>query len=328
MTTKNTPQVSIIIPCYNIANHVGKCIDSILAQTYKNFELLLINDGSTDSTGKICDEYALRVSKLRVFHIENGGASAARNLGIDQAIGVLTLFIDGDDYIKEDYISQLLKNYEEANWPICGMVNVRDNIPTNNTKFKKLLQIHNENRIEKNNFMDLLAYHSFSSPCARIYSVAIIRERKIRFDENVSYQEDLLFNLEYAKYVKYVKLVDYFGYCYVEHKDSSTGRFHKNFKQRERLLKELLIYSIGQDNERVLQEFIFQTAMREISNTMHKKSLKDKSNRIDELNEIFNSDSYLFFQPYIIKSKVNFVLKGLLFCKKTTLLYYYFKFLK
>ena len=190
------------------------------------------------------------------------------------------------------------------------------------------VKVQLENDPFLNNFMDLLAYYSFSSPCARIYSATIIREKKIRFDENVSYQEDLLFNLEYAKYVNYVYIVDYFGYCYIEHKDSSTGRFHKNFRQRERLLQELLIYSNSLNNKRVLQEFIFQTAMREIANTMHEKSLKNKNNRIDELNEIFNSDSYQFFREYIINSNINIVLKVLLFFKKSTLLYYYFKILK
>ena len=323
-----TPQISIIIPCFNIDKHLSNCIESVISQTYESFELLLINDGSIDDTGKICDAYAKKETRLRVFHIENGGASAARNLGIEQAVGTLFLFIDGDDYIKEDYVSQLLKNYNNSNWPICGMVNVRDGIPTNNTNFQELLQIHDNKRIEKNNFMDLLSYYSFSSPCARIYSASIIHKNKIRFDENVSYQEDLLFNLEYAKYVDSAYLVDYFGYCYVEHKNSSTGRYHKNFKQRERLLMELLIYSNSLNDKRVLQEFIFQTAMREISNIMHKKSLKNENDRVEELNEIFNSDSYLFFRPYIIKSKVNFVLKGLLFFKKATLLYYYFKILK
>lgn len=321
-------EVSIMIPCYNISNHLRKCVESIIAQTYTNFELILVNDGSTDDTGKIGDEYAKKDHRIRVFHKSNGGASSARNFALDKAKGDLVLFIDGDDYIKVDYIEQLLENYEDGNWPICGMVNVRNHISTNNENFKKLLQRYPEKRIEKNNFMDLLSFYSFSSPCARIYSAKIIREKTIRFDENVSYQEDLLFNLEYAKYVKYVKLIDYFGYCYVAHEGSSTGRFHENFKQRESLLKELLIYSNGQDNKLVLQEFIFQTAMREISNIMHKKSLKDKRSRIEEIDEFFNSKSYQFIHTYIRNSKINFVLKALLFFRKSTLLYQYYNFLK
>ena len=78
------PEVSIIVPIYNTEKYLPRCIDSILGQTYKDFELLLIDDGSTDNSGKICDEYAEKDSRIRVFHKENGGVSSARNLGFDQ----------------------------------------------------------------------------------------------------------------------------------------------------------------------------------------------------------------------------------------------------
>ena len=89
--------VSIIIPIYNSEQYLGKCIDSVLKQTFTDFELLLINDGSTDSSGKICDEYALKDARVRVFHKENGGVSAARNTGIKAAKGKYVTFVDADD---------------------------------------------------------------------------------------------------------------------------------------------------------------------------------------------------------------------------------------
>ena len=89
--------VSVIIPVYNAEKYLHRCIDSILAQTYTDFELLLINDGSNDGSGMICDAYAAKDSRVRVFHKENGGVSSARNIGIDNAAGVYISFVDADD---------------------------------------------------------------------------------------------------------------------------------------------------------------------------------------------------------------------------------------
>ena len=95
-----TPQISVIIPVYNAEKCLHRCIDSILLQTYIDFELLLIDDGSTDSSGIICDGYATQDSRIRVFHKSNGGVSSARNLGLDNALGEWVCFIDSDDEIQ------------------------------------------------------------------------------------------------------------------------------------------------------------------------------------------------------------------------------------
>ncbi len=102
------PQISIIVPVYNIEKYFHRCVDSILSQTFTDFELLLINDGSNDNSGAICDEYAAKDARIRVFHKENGGVSSARNLGLDNAKGEWITFVDSDDYVKPDYLSNLL----------------------------------------------------------------------------------------------------------------------------------------------------------------------------------------------------------------------------
>ena len=91
--------ISVIVPIYNAEKHLQSCIDSILAQTFTDFELLLINDGSKDNSGSICDEYVIKDNRVRVFHKENGGVSSARNLGLDNAIGEWVTFVDSDDWI-------------------------------------------------------------------------------------------------------------------------------------------------------------------------------------------------------------------------------------
>ena len=320
--------VSIIIPCYNIEKHVTKCIDSVLNQSFVDFELLLINDGSTDHTGDACEKYAEQDSRIKVFHQKNAGVSAARNLGLQQATGDLLIFIDGDDYIKKDYIEQLVNNYVEGNWLICGMINVRNENPIDNKDFQSLLDIYPQRIMSKSNFIDLLKYYSFSSPCARIYSAKIIKDNNLKFNVNVTYQEDLLFNLEYVQFIEQVKLVDYFGYCYVAHSESSTTGFHESFKQGDQLLKLLLEYCEKSGDHRILQEFIFQTVMREISNIMHEKSPKEKKQKIEEIKVVLKSTSYQFIQSYIKNSTVNSLLKKLLFLRKSTLIYYYYNFSK
>ena len=108
-------KVSVIVPVYNTEKYLNKCIDSILAQTFTDFELLLIDDGSTDNSGFICDEYAEKDKRVKVFHKENGGVSRARNLGIDNAQGEYLSFIDSDDYIRPEMYSELVAIADKFN---------------------------------------------------------------------------------------------------------------------------------------------------------------------------------------------------------------------
>ena len=106
--------ISIIVPVYNTEKYLRRCIDSVLAQTYQDFELLLIDDGSKDSSGAICDEYAAQDARVRVFHKENGGVSSARNVGLDNARGEWITFVDADDWIESDMLELLLRKGEET----------------------------------------------------------------------------------------------------------------------------------------------------------------------------------------------------------------------
>ncbi len=103
------PLVSVIVPCYNVEKYLPKCVDSIVGQTYRNLEIILVDDGSPDNCGKICDEYATRDGRIKVIHKENGGLSDARNAAIDVAKGEWLTFVDSDDYVTEDYVETLLR---------------------------------------------------------------------------------------------------------------------------------------------------------------------------------------------------------------------------
>lgn len=120
--------LSIIIPVYNVENYICECLDSVLGQSYTNIEVLLIDDGSTDKSGEICDEYQKKDSRVKVFHKENGGLSTARNVGIEQANGFYVAFVDSDDYIETTMYSQMISvlEKEKAELVVCAFNNVSD----------------------------------------------------------------------------------------------------------------------------------------------------------------------------------------------------------
>ncbi len=124
----NLPLISIIVPVYNVEKYLSKCIDSILAQTYKNTEIILVDDGAKDKSGEICDEYAKKDSRIRVIHKKNGGLSDARNCGLEAARGELVGFIDSDDYIDSDMYEVLYNAMEKygAQMSMCDVYDVYD----------------------------------------------------------------------------------------------------------------------------------------------------------------------------------------------------------
>lgn len=119
---KKKSLVSIIVPAYNAEKFIDKCIRSVLNQSYPNLELILVDDGSTDETGKICEEYASKDTRVRVIHKKNSGVSAARNMGLSSAIGEYVVFLDSDDWLDEDIVELALKKYQKNCINIWGFV--------------------------------------------------------------------------------------------------------------------------------------------------------------------------------------------------------------
>ena len=119
----NNPKISVIVPVYNVEQFLPRCINSILAQTFTDFEVLLINDGSADNSGRICDEYAKKDNRIRLFHKGNGGVSSARNIGLKNVKGELICFIDSDDYLDKKFLQRMVKAMEENDVDlVCWML--------------------------------------------------------------------------------------------------------------------------------------------------------------------------------------------------------------
>ena len=218
--------VSIIVPVYNAERFLKECVNSILNQDYKNFELILIDDGSVDNSHKICLEFADTDSRVRVFHNENHGVSFTRNFGIDLAQGDYICFIDSDDLILPDYISHLLNSLTTADADIvfCGY-----NLLYGDKHVKKAPRIKSGNY----NFDDLsyraidngtLSGILFGSVCAAMYKGSLIKNSSIKFDPSVRRNEDGLFNLELLPYANIITVSDYAGYIYRQWKVSTTSK--------------------------------------------------------------------------------------------------------
>ena len=123
------PLISVIVPVYNVESYLRRCVESIIVQTYPDLDIILVNDGSSDASGAICDEYALRDSRIRSFHVKNGGVSTARNYGIEHARGQFIVFVDGDDFIHCQMIERLYTAIcDGMDIAICSCSYIRDGI--------------------------------------------------------------------------------------------------------------------------------------------------------------------------------------------------------
>ena len=224
------PFVSIIVPVYNVEKHLTRCLDSLLNQTYSNFEILLINDGSTDSSGQICDDYQAKSDKIRVFHIENGGVSNARNYGIENCKGEFIQFVDSDDFVNETYISSMVDEIKDKNVDLVisgikqlqlkndEMITTKEIISANNGLYKK---------DDLKHIMSDLIDSSYINYCySKLIKRKILIENSIRFDKNLSLGEDTLFVLDVIRYSKHIYILSRADYNYLIHSnDTLTYKF-------------------------------------------------------------------------------------------------------
>lgn len=197
----STPAVSIIVPVYNTEKFLRRCIDSILAQTYTDFELLLIDDGSKDSSGTICDEYAEKDTRVRVFHKANGGVSSARNVGLDNARGEWVTFVDSDDYIEENFLKSFDGNLD-ADLVVGNMVICEDGKLPRNIKVGILPGIysHIQSALKGN-----LNSSAFFAPWGKLFRKESVAD--LRFNTKMRIGEDNHFNLLFLAQCKDLRLL-------------------------------------------------------------------------------------------------------------------------
>lgn len=216
-------KISIIVPIYNMEKYLERCVDSILAQTYENLEIILVNDGSSDSSPEICDRYAEKDSRIKVVHKTNGGLSSARNAGLDIATGDYIGFVDSDDYISSDMYRRLAERLDNSDCEIANVVYVRADEEGNTTPSK--VPHNTDKEIIAAQFVRELMLHTGDvSVCTKLFRVKLFED--VRFPEG-KLNEDLLFMLDVFTKVNKVAFAAHIGYYYFTRSGSTSSGYGK-----------------------------------------------------------------------------------------------------
>lgn len=203
--------ISVIIPVYNVERFLPQCIESVLAQSFSGFELILLDDGSTDSSGAICDSYAKKDKRIRALHISNSGVSVARNKGIDESKGEWITFIDSDDFVEPDYLERFHTEKDDADLIIQGL----EYYDNRNGNYFKQVRV-SDCTLDESGFKEKVAQNDLlhsGYPVAKAYRINLLSD-KIRFNERISFHEDHIFVLEAMNAAKTIRLVDSIAYKY------------------------------------------------------------------------------------------------------------------
>lgn len=304
------PKVSIIVPIYNVEKYLIKCVDSLVNQTLKEIEIILVDDGSPDNCPKICDDYAKKDTRIKVIHKQNAGVSAARNTGIEVATADWLAFVDADDWVEEDMFEEAYKRTINNDVDMV-LFNFYSNYEKSEIINKKIPQedfiTEDKNIIEQLKLSVLhpmfAPYHTqfacMAAPWNKIFKASIIKENNIKFPLEVKgIFDDGLFNLYYYDYVK---KIDFFNKPLYHYRRLSTSIVNK-FKQNKLEVNQAIFHKIEEYVEqhnadellksaydsRVVM-YLYITINTYFFNKDNPKSLKEK---IVDLKETMNTEPY------------------------------------
>ena len=271
--------ISVIVPVYNVEKYLERCVKSIAAQTYKDLEILLIDDGSTDKSGKMCDDFQQTDSRIKVFHKQNGGLSDARNYGIEHSAGKFISFVDSDDYIDEKMLETLhrLITENDADLAVCSAMDVFEGKEV--TQVKEIKEF-NLNKVESYKYM--LRGDGIPSACNKLYKRQTVGD--VRFPVGKLY-EDGFFTPQILKRVEKTAVTSKPMYYYFRRADSITTKpfrkgdldvieaYDKCVKQVKELCPEALPYA----------EFRYRNAY---FNVLEKMLMRDDCKEIPEYKQV------------------------------------------
>ena len=216
------PLISVIIPVYNVERYLNECLNSVLVQTFHNLEIILVNDGSTDKTEEICDEFAKKDNRVHVFHKGNTGVASSRNIGVDLASGDFIIFVDGDDVADKEMIEILYDNLKkyDADISICGLQNFDKKMPESVLKNQETIVMNNIEAIES------MFYQRYfdTGPVAKLYKSSIVN--KNRFPDG-KFFEDLFTVYKFLNDAKKVVFTPEIHYYY---RQNEISLMHKDFE--------------------------------------------------------------------------------------------------
>lgn len=216
--------ISIIVPIFNAEKFIHKCITSILEQTYKNFELILINDGSTDKSGEICNKFEKLDKRIITIHKENTGVSDSRNLGINKAKGPYLCFIDVDDYVENEFLSNLMKN-KHADLVASGYTRLDGMHFYPNQMFY-------DSTLLQQTLSELINIPLLDTPWGKLFKKEIINKYNIKFDTKLKFGEDQIFVRNYLSYCNNLQVMPNAGYIYyIQPNETRKDKFHLSMEE-------------------------------------------------------------------------------------------------
>ncbi len=218
--------VSVIIPVYNVKEYLKKCVSSVQNQTYKNLEIILVDDGSPDKSGALCDKLAKKDNRIIVIHKENGGVSNARNTGLDKATGKYVTFVDSDDWLPKNAVEDLVCGIEKNLSDFCFGTGEFVGVTGNNTIQELKDKTFSVDEIDK-----LIEYHIIlRSPWAKLYKTDIIKNNQIKFSEGIEFGEDRIFVWEYLKYSEKFTAINKNVYFYsMLNVNNACGKYYEKY---------------------------------------------------------------------------------------------------
>ncbi len=244
-------KVSVIVPVYNVQEQYLKtCIESLISQTYNDLEIILVDDGSPDNCGDICEKYALQDKRIKVIHQINQGVSGARNRGIKEATGRWIAFVDSDDWIEPDMFQKAIEVVEKENvdlvvWNLYKNTQEEEKIQDS---YKKDLIIRDVDKLEELNLSllrtipmrkDEIWIPTMNSYCVcHLYKLNIIRENDLFFDHEIKQGEDRLFNYMYHMHIETLAYLNFPGYHYRLHSQSATHKFFEKNIENSNLVNK------------------------------------------------------------------------------------------
>lgn len=317
--------ISIIVPVYNVEEYLKECIDSILNQTYKNLEIILVNDGSTDKSGSICEDYAKVDSRIKVVHKKNGGLSDARNLGLDRALGEYVIFIDSDDYI-DQRMCEILLNYANkysVDIVSCNFKRVFENniIEFNVPLFKEKIKIFTNDEVLEKYFLTL-APEIFAT-WNKLYKKSLFfTDEKIRFPVN-RLHEDIATTYRLYAESKKVVLLNELLYNYRQRSNSIMKKIsHKNIEDLIKNMKEYIAFANLKDFKYPVQigliksYLIYSLWSKNIKDDKFLKCIGAMRELVLEYCKDLSSNPYIdkkiFIKFLLIKFNKNLLIKNIL----------------
>ena len=313
------PKISIIVPVYNVGNYLSRCLDSVLAQKHENWECILVDDGSTDRSGLICDEYSARDSRFIPFHKPNGGVSSARNFGITKARGEWIAFVDSDDTLLPGYLENLLNGTKN------GAEIVLSNYGGRQTK-KYIMEFqYVEGNEMKEYFLENKIF-ALSAPYGKLYKRNIMGEHSLLFPEGIHMGEDMIFLVRYMNCVNNATLIPADEYVVSSHEGSLSTKYYsfdseyrcfclwrteiEKFINKSNLHRRDILHSVW--NHRTSRAFVRSCECMYLGN--RKYTVKEIIRNLQSIDKVYSKEFGKYSNCKGIKSKlIRFLIGNRLF---------------